>query len=87
MTQHLQILLPEETIQLIDQLTKPDNSADDALHKRSALINEAVKFYIAQKQRDSLKQQLQEGAIRWAERDLGLADEWFDIEEEVWQKP
>ncbi len=83
MTQHLQILLPEETIQLIDQLTKPDNSADDSLHKRSALINEAVKFYIAQKQGDSLKQQLQEGATRWAERDLGLADEWFEIEEEA----
>jgi CopG family transcriptional regulator / antitoxin EndoAI len=87
MSQHLQILLPEETIQLIDQLTQSDNSADDALDKRSALINEAVKFYIAQKQRDSLKQQLQEGAIRWAARDLGLADEWFDIEEEVWQNP
>jgi CopG family transcriptional regulator/antitoxin EndoAI len=87
MSQHLQILLPEETIQLIDQLTKSDDSADDALDKRSALINEAVKFYIAQKQRDSLKQQLQEGATRWAARDLGLADEWFDIEEEVWQNP
>lgn len=83
MTQHLQILLPEETIQLIDQLTKPDDSADDVLHKRSALINEAVKFYIAQKQRDSLKRQLQEGATRWAERDLGWVDEWLDIEEEV----
>jgi CopG family transcriptional regulator/antitoxin EndoAI len=57
MTQHLQILLPEETIRLIDQFTKSDDSADDVLLKRSALINEAVKFYIAQKQRDSLKQQ------------------------------
>ncbi len=83
MTQHLQILLPEETIRLIDQLTKSDDSADDALIKRSALINEAVKFYIAQKQRDSLQQQLQEGANRWVQRDLGLADEWFDIEEEA----
>ncbi|MCT7970402.1 hypothetical protein NG799_29235 [Laspinema sp. D1] len=57
MSQHLQILLPEETIRLIDQFTKSDDSADDVLLKRSALINEAVKFYIAQKQRDSLKQQ------------------------------
>jgi uncharacterized membrane-anchored protein YjiN (DUF445 family) len=30
-----------------------------------------------------LKQQLQEGAIRRAERDLNLARDWFAVEEEV----
>jgi CopG family transcriptional regulator/antitoxin EndoAI len=33
-----------------------------------------------------LKEQLKEGAIRRAERDRQLAEEWFSLEEEAWPK-
>ena len=34
----------------------------------------------------NLKQELIEGAIRNAVRDLQMAEEWFPLEEEAWQK-
>ncbi len=34
----------------------------------------------------TFQQQLIEGAIRNAERDLQMAEEWFPLEEEAWQK-
>jgi CopG family transcriptional regulator / antitoxin EndoAI len=39
---------------------------------RSRLINEAVQYYIEQKTLADLTEQLKEGAICRAERDLGL---------------
>ncbi len=80
MEQKLQITLPEDTLQLIDQLLENDNPSEQ---KRSHLIDKAIKFYFTQKQQEHLKQQLQEGAVRRAERDLNLARDWFAIEEEV----
>ena len=77
MHRRLNITLPEQTIQLIDQLTLKGD--------RSSFINEAVKYYIAHKSRANLKQQLKEGAINRAQRDLGLVKEWFQLEEEVCQ--
>lgn len=78
MHRRINVTLPEETIQLIDRVTKEGN--------RSRFINEAVKHYVAEIHRASLRKQLKEGAIRRAKRDLLLAEEWFDLEEEAWQK-
>ena len=86
MPQQLQIVLPEDTIHLIDRLTKNNDSPEEILRLRSDFINEAVKFYIAEKQRENLKQQLKKGAIQRAKRDLGLVEEWFELEEEAWQR-
>lgn len=73
MHQRLNITLPEETIKLIDKVTQKGD--------RSRFINEAVQYYIAQKALADLREQLKEGAISRAERDLQLAEEWFDLEE------
>ena len=75
---NLNITLPEETIKLIDQVTSKGD--------RSQFINEAVQYYITQKALVNLPEQLKEGAIHRAKRDLELAGEWFDLEEEVCQK-
>jgi CopG family transcriptional regulator/antitoxin EndoAI len=75
MRQQLQITLPEDTVRLINQWVKNSNSPEE---ERNNLIDEAIKCYVHQKQQDTLRQQLQEGAIRRAERDLNLAQEWFD---------
>lgn len=77
MHRRLNITLPEQTIQLIDRLTLKGD--------RSRFINEAVQYYIAHKSKANLKQQLKEGAIKRAERDLGLVKDWFQLEEEVCQ--
>ena len=78
MHRRLNITLPEETIQLIDQVIQKGD--------RSRFINEAVQYYIAEKALANLREQLKEGAIRRANRDLELAEEWFDLEEEAWHK-
>ncbi|MTJ07819.1 MULTISPECIES: ribbon-helix-helix domain-containing protein [unclassified Anabaena] len=77
MHRRINITLPEETIQLIDQVIQKGD--------RSRLINEAIQYYMAEKALVNLRQQLQAGAIQRAERDLGLVEEWFNLEEELCQ--
>ena len=77
MHQRVNITLPEDTLRLIDRVaTKGD---------RSRFIDIAIKHYVDAIGRANLRKQLKEGAVRHAARDLGLAQEWFTLEEEVWQ--
>ena len=75
MNRRLNIILPEETVRLIDSLTKKGD--------RSRFINEAVRRLAASRRRSSLRKQLREGALKRAERDLALAEEWFALEDEA----
>jgi CopG family transcriptional regulator / antitoxin EndoAI len=79
MHRRINISLPEETLALIDRVAK--------LGDRSRFIDEAVKHYVQEVGRSKLRKQLQEGALRRAKRDLALAEEWFGLDEEVWQDP
>ncbi len=74
----LNVSLPEETVRLIDRLAKKGN--------RSRFIDRAVKRYVEDVGRANLRGRLKEGAIRGAERDLRLAEEWFAVEGEAWDK-
>ncbi len=67
------ITLPEETLRLIDRLVERG--------ARSRFIDEAVRHYVRTVGRANLRKRLQEGARRRAERDLGLAEEWFALED------
>lgn len=78
MYQRINIMLPEETIGLIDRLIERGD--------RSRFIDRAIKYYVDAICQANLKKQLKEGAVRRADRDLRLAEEWFTLEEEVWQK-
>lgn len=78
MHRQINIALPEETMQLIEQ-TMPQIELE-------CLIDDAVKNYIAQYARTSLRDELKEGAIRRQERDVNLAKDWFYLEEEICQK-
>jgi CopG family transcriptional regulator/antitoxin EndoAI len=49
---------------------------------RSGFIKEAVEHYVKRIGRTNLRKQLKEGAVREAELDLRIAEEWFDLEEE-----
>ncbi|MEA5601085.1 hypothetical protein [Nostoc sp. UHCC 0252] len=64
MHRQINITLPDETIELIDRVIEKGD--------RSRFINETVQYYIAQKSLANLREQLKEGAIQRAERDLEL---------------
>lgn len=77
MYQRINITLPEETLGLIDRVAVKGN--------RSRFIDQAIKHYVDAVGKANLKKQLKEGAIKRAERDLRLAEEWFPVEEELWR--
>lgn len=74
----LNITLPESTIDLLENVVGKGD--------RSRFIDVAIKARIEQEKQKNLREQLEEGAIARGERDLRLADEWFEVEEESWQK-
>ncbi len=74
----LNITLPESTVTLLETVTNKG--------ERSSFINVAIKSYVKQVKQESLRERLKEGAVVRSKRDLELADEWFNIEEELWQK-
>jgi CopG family transcriptional regulator/antitoxin EndoAI len=74
----INITLPEETIRLIDRVTKKDD--------RSFLISEAVQRYVASIGKARLRRLLKEGARRMADRDLKLVEEWCGMDEMPWRE-
>jgi CopG family transcriptional regulator/antitoxin EndoAI len=77
MYRRINIILPEETVGIIDRITEKGN--------RSRFIDQAIKHYVDAVDKANLKEMLKEGAIKRAEHDLRLAEEWFPLEEELWQ--
>jgi CopG family transcriptional regulator / antitoxin EndoAI len=75
MSQRINIVLPEETLKLIDRVAPKGN--------RSRFISQAVLYYVEQKGKQSLRERLKQEAIENADRDLNLAAEWFPLEEEA----
>ena len=78
MHRRINVTLPEETVRLMDRVSERGD--------RSKLINEAVRRYIKEIGRTNLRRRLQEGYLRTAESDLRLAEEWFLLDEDTWQK-
>lgn len=74
----LNITLPESTVALLETV------ADKG--ERSIFIDVAIKSYVKQIKRGNLREGLKAGAIARSQRDLSLTEEWFDLEEELWQK-
>ncbi len=78
MTKRINIVLPMETITLLDRIAPKGN--------RSRLISEAVLHYAESKARTHLAARLKAGALANAKRDLEIAREWFPLDEETWQR-
>ncbi|MGF1542655.1 MAG: ribbon-helix-helix domain-containing protein [Pleurocapsa sp.] len=76
MNHRINITLPNETIELLERIVPKGD--------RSRFINDALKYYIAEVEKKKLREQLKQGAIQRAERDLSLAETWFNLEEEAW---
>ena len=78
MNRRINITLPNETIELLDRIVPKGD--------RSRFINDAVQYYITEVEKKKLREQLIQGAIERSQRDLNLAETWFDLEEEAWLK-
>ena len=78
MNRRINITLPNETIELLDRIVPKGD--------RSRFINDAVQYYITEVEKKKLREQLRQGAIERSQRDLNLAETWFDLEEEAWLK-
>jgi len=78
MHQRVNITLPNETLRLIDRVTRKGD--------RSRFIDAAVRYYVEAIGKAGLKQRLKEGAVARAKRDLSLAEEYFALEEEGWRE-
>jgi CopG family transcriptional regulator/antitoxin EndoAI len=75
MNRRINITLPVDVLGLIDRAAKKG--------QRSRFIAEAVRHYIESVGRANLRRRLKEGAVRRADRDLRLAEEWFTLENEA----
>jgi CopG family transcriptional regulator/antitoxin EndoAI len=78
MRQRIDISLSETTITMLNQLVER--------RQRSRFIEEALTHYINFLRRKGLRERLKEGALARAERDLEMADEWFPLEQEIWDR-
>jgi CopG family transcriptional regulator / antitoxin EndoAI len=78
MRKRINIMVSPDTLALLDRVAPKGT--------RGRLIDEAVKFFVEQRGQSNLKEQLAEGYRAHARHDLELAEEWFSIDEEAWQK-
>ncbi|MGA2329018.1 MAG: hypothetical protein ABSH05_22345 [Bryobacteraceae bacterium] len=77
MTKRINIVLPVETLEVLDRVAPKGN--------RSRTIAEAVIHYVTCRARTNLAERLKQGALANAQRDLAIAQEWFSLDEEAWQ--
>ena len=73
----INITLPESTVEMIESIAGKGS--------RSTLIDTAIRKHIQEIQKQDLRERIKAGSIANAERDLEMAREWFDIEEELWR--
>jgi CopG family transcriptional regulator/antitoxin EndoAI len=78
MTKRINVVLPVETIRVLDRLAPKGN--------RSRFISAAVMHYVESNAKRNLARRLKEGALANAQRDLEIAQEWFPLDEEAWQR-
>ncbi|MBI3682325.1 MAG: hypothetical protein HY235_18250 [Acidobacteria bacterium] len=78
MTKRINVVLPVETIMVLDRVAPKGSS--------SRLISEAVLHYVENHAKTNLAGRLKAGALANAKRDLEIAQEWFSLDEEAWQR-
>ena len=78
MSVRINVILPDETMRVLDRVALKGN--------RSRVISEAIMHYVSSRGRSNLAEQLKAGALANAKRDMAIAEEWFPLEEEAWQR-
>jgi CopG family transcriptional regulator/antitoxin EndoAI len=75
MSKRINIVLPDETVALLDRVA--------AKGSRSRFIARAVMHLVETEGRANLRKCLRAESLANAERDLAIAAEWFPLEEEA----
>ena len=77
MAKRINVILPDATIRIIDQLAKPG--------ERSRLIDKAVQHYATTRSAEAVREQLKQAAIRDRDLDSEISEEWTAVDREAWQ--
>jgi CopG family transcriptional regulator/antitoxin EndoAI len=75
MSVRLNVVLPDETVAVLDRVTTKG--------ERSRFIDRAVRRLIESEGKANLRARLKEEALANAGRDLAMVAEWFPVEEEA----
>jgi CopG family transcriptional regulator/antitoxin EndoAI len=78
MHRRLNITLPATTVRLLDRVAPKGD--------RSRYIDQAVRERAQRQGRKNLRRLLKEGAQARYDEDRQMAEEWFLLEEEAWEK-
>ena len=78
MSKRINVILPDATVAVLDRVASKGN--------RSRLISQAVLHYVKAQGSENLKERLKQGALANANLNLEIAEEWFPVEQEAWQK-
>jgi len=76
-TKRIMISLPESLLEEVDVIVSIEK------RNRSEFIREAMKLYLAERKRRSLREQMKRGYLEMAQINLGLAVESLSLENEV----
>nr|WP_214659321.1 ribbon-helix-helix protein, CopG family [Candidatus Formimonas warabiya] len=77
----IMISIPDQLLQEFDGLVNHENK------NRSEFIREAMKFYIAERRRRILHEQMKKGYQEMANINLSIARECFSMEHEAFEDP
>ena len=78
MSKRINIILPDTTVAVLDRVVPRGN--------RSRFINRAVLHLVKSEGTANLTERLKAGALANARLNLELAEEWFPVEQETWQR-
>ena len=78
MSKRVNIILPDTTLRVLDRVAGKGD--------RSRFISEAVLNYVRTRGEANLRERLKQGALANAKLDLEIAEEWFPVEQEAWQR-
>src|ERR1700693_2781885 len=78
MSKRINIMLPDQTVKVLDKVAVKGD--------RSRFISQAVLYYVQTQSKANLRKRLKQGALANAKLDLEIAEEWFPVEQEAWQK-
>lgn len=72
----INVTLPASTIEMLESVA--------GRGERSGFIDDAIRTHVKNLKKQTLREQLAEGAIVNAERNLKMAEEWFHLEGDSW---
>lgn len=78
MSKRINIMLSDETLAVLDRVTKRGD--------RSRFVSSAVLHYVKSRAKQNLRERLKAGYQANAQENLEIALEWFPLEEEAWLK-